>query len=167
MLALLASALGAPACEPSDSGPRQTFATMTTCPAGESTVVPRPDYRIPLPPVMPPPPEIAADPARLADWQRRDADARRLNEGTACGAALPAFEAFEVTGCGKDILLCCGHAPPPGGPASYGNDCSCTQMPMAGGGPPLRRGMPGAPPPPPASASPPVEAPASSAGIAL
>jgi hypothetical protein len=165
-LALFASALATPACEPSDSGPLQTFATMTTCPASESTVVPRPDYRMPLPPVMSPPPEVAADPARLADWRRRDGMARSLNEGTACGAALPGFEAFEISGCGKDVLLCCGHAPPPGGPASYGNDSSCVQMPLAGGGPPLGRGMPGVPPPP-ASAPPPVAAPASSAGIAL
>jgi hypothetical protein len=165
-LTLLAPALGAPACEPSDTGPRQSFATMTTCPASESTVVPRPDYRMPLPPAMSPPADVAADPSRLADWQRRDAAARRLNEGTACGAALPGFEAFEITGCGKDVLLCCGRAPPPGGPAPYGNDSSCVQMPLAGGGPPLRRGTPGVPPPP-ASAPPPVEPPASSAGIAL
>jgi hypothetical protein len=165
MLALLVSAVGASACEPSDTGPRQSFASMTTCPASESSVVPRPDYRMPLPPAMPPPPDVAGDPARLADWRGRDDVARSLNEGTACGAALPGFEAFEITGCGKDVLLCCGHAPPPGGPAPYGNDSSCVQMPLAGG-PPLGRSVPGVPPPP-ASAPAPVEAPASSAGIAL
>src|ERR1700733_2079583 len=102
-LALLASAVGGlTSCEPADGGARQTFAGLTTCPSEESTVVPRPDYRIPAPPVMSPPPEIAADPARLADWQRRDEEARHLNEVAPCGAALPGFEAFEVTGCGKD-----------------------------------------------------------------
>ena len=78
-------------------------------------------------------PEIAANPARLADWQRRDEEARHLNEVTPCGAALPGFEAFEVTGCGKNVLLCCAHSPAPGGP--YAGPDSCVQEPMAGGGP--------------------------------
>jgi hypothetical protein len=165
-LVLLASAAlgGLSSCEPVDGGARQTFAGLTTCPSDESTVVPRPDYRIPAPPVTSPPPEIAADPARLADWQRRDQEARHLNEVTPCGAALPGFEAFEVTGCGKDVLLCCAHSPAPGGP-NAGAD-SCVQEPMAGGAPPIGRGA-HAPPPPSASAAPPVAAPASSAGIAL
>jgi len=164
-LALLAPALGGLiSCEPPEAGPRQTFAAMTTCPPDDATVLPRPDYRIPAPPPMPPPPEVAADPARLADWQRRDAMAKQRNDAAPCGAALPGFTAFEVRGCGQDVILCCARSPAPGGPAAGG--ASCVQQPMAGGGPPFHRGSPAPPAIAPPSA-PTVEAPASSAGIAL
>jgi hypothetical protein len=150
--ALVAVVLAMLACEPVDA-PRQSFASQSACPAGETTVVPRPDYRIPLPPSeTQPPPEVAADPARLADWHRRDEAAKRLNTQTSCGAALPTFDAFEVTGCGQDVILCCAHSPTPGGRPVSSGDEPCVQQPLAGGSPPLRGG--GSPPVPPPSAPP-------------
>ena len=146
LVALLA---GLPCCETLDAGARQSFASLASCPADESTVVPRPDYRIPLPPETPPPDDVAADPARLADWQHRREAAKALNERTPCGAALPSFDAYQVSGCGQDVILCCARAPTPGG---YPGEGSCVQQPMAGGSPPLRGRGPQAQPPP---ASPP------------
>jgi len=160
--AIVAVVLAMLACEPVDA-PRQSFASQSTCPADQTTVVPRPDYRIPLPPSeTPPPPEVAADPARLADWLRRGETAKRLNEQTPCGAALPTFDAFEVTGCGQDVILCCARSPTPGSRSVSGGEGSCVQQPLAGGSPPLRgRGSPPVPPPSAApSGAPSVPAPA-------
>ncbi|HEY3819927.1 MAG TPA: hypothetical protein VGL81_22335 [Polyangiaceae bacterium] len=148
---VLAAGLGVlPSCEPSDGGARQSFATLTSCPPDETTIVPRPDYRIPLPPQIPPPPEVAADPARLTEWQRRSATARRVNEETPCGAALPSYDAYEVSGCGQRVMLCCPRPP------TYAAEGSCLQQPLAGGSPPVRVGSPALPP----TSAPPVAAPA-------
>lgn len=147
LVALLA---GLPCCETLDGGARQSFASLASCPADEATVVPRPEYRIPLPPDTPPPEEVAADPARLADWQHRREAAKLLNEQTPCGAALPSFDAYEVTGCGQDVILCRARPPTPGGRPVSAGEGSCVQQPMAGGSPPLRgRGPQASPPPPP------------------
>ena len=156
---LVAVLAALPSCETLDGGARQSFASLATCPADETSVVPRPDYRIPVPPDAPPPEDVAADPARLADWQHRHEAARVLNERTPCGAALPSFDAYEVTGCGQDVILCCARSPAPGGASAYAAEGSCVQQPMAGGGPPLRGRGPTSQPPPPSAPTAPSAAP--------
>jgi hypothetical protein len=101
----------------------QEFAHITACPSDAVTVVPRPDYRIPTPPEMQPPPEIAADSQYLVEWQKRAEAARRLDAQTPCGAAFSTFDAFEVSGCGRRVILCCPHPPTPIG------EGSCIAMP--------------------------------------
>jgi hypothetical protein len=102
-LALFASAFGLLAsCASLNGTARDEFAKATTCPPERVTVVPRPDYRMPLPPDAPPPADIAADPGRLAYWQQqRDTQRHHLQN--------PDCEMFEATGCGQSLMLCCEH----------------------------------------------------------
>jgi hypothetical protein len=85
------------------------FASQTQCAREKVTVVRRPDYRRPLPPAPLLPPDVAADPARLAVWQQqRDEERRQANE-SACGPNLPGYDAYEATGCGLRFIVCCAN----------------------------------------------------------
>jgi hypothetical protein len=79
---------------------RSEFARATSCPPDRVTVDPRPGYQPPIPEESPPP-DIAADPARVAFWQQqREAKRRELFGGC---------EWFESSGCGQRNIYCCEH----------------------------------------------------------
>lgn len=103
-VALLGAAGMLTSCKSLSSGASETFSKLTTCPPERVTVVARPDYRRPVPPDSPPP-DVAADPGRLAFWhQQREQKLREAGDNP-CFGDTP----FEATGCGQRLILCCGH----------------------------------------------------------
>ncbi len=80
LLPLVALVLCASACGTGDIGlVRSNFASTNTCPEDRFQVTPRADLELKTPAdwnhdVPEPPAEIAADPARLAMWQREKSD---------------------------------------------------------------------------------------------
>jgi hypothetical protein len=91
-------------CASLSGGARETFSKLATCPPERVTVVERPDYRRPVPPASPPP-DVVADPERLALWhQQREKDRKEAGDNP-CFGDTP----FEATGCGRRIIMCCGH----------------------------------------------------------
>jgi hypothetical protein len=100
-------ALGVAACASLGGAAGDTFAKATACPRDSVTVVARPDYHPTAPPELPPPPDVTADPSRLAIWrvqQRMD----QIRNG-APQPCLDGLDAFEARGCGKQQVLCCDH----------------------------------------------------------
>jgi hypothetical protein len=103
----------AAACKQLSSGAREDFAARYSCPEDRVEVKPRAD----IPPaqalarpgeVAPSPSdEVKRDPARLAKWQKDQADRREARLSTYIG-----YEVLEATGCGHTELLVCHH---PGG----------------------------------------------------
>jgi hypothetical protein len=96
---LAAAALGAvglAACASLQSAARESFAVQTNCPPERVVVTPRPD--VPIPPPMAPPPDVAADPGRLAYW-------RKLNAVDLSAAANA--QVFEFTGCSQHRVSAC------------------------------------------------------------
>jgi hypothetical protein len=89
-------------CASLGGGARDDFAKTTNCPPDRVTVVPRPDYRVTLPPEPSPPADVAADPGRLAYWRQQQHAARSKQQNPDC-------DFFEVSGCGKRVILCCDH----------------------------------------------------------
>jgi len=90
------------ACETRASVARDDFSSRHSCPADRTAVTERPDLQYtPLSPEVPPP-EVAADEARLAVWQqsREDREASHRH-----GQSLTTV--FEVTGCEKREIVRC------------------------------------------------------------
>jgi hypothetical protein len=123
--ALLAVAVGALAsCASLSGGARDTFAQLTTCPTDRVTVVSAPDSLRPtLPPEPSPPPEVAADAARLAVWHQEQ-EAKRRYLDRPC-SEFGAVDTFEATGCGQRLVLCCAHPTSESGKSSYSNEVFC------------------------------------------
>ena len=114
-------------------GARDAFVKSETCPFDRVTVTPS-SYRKPvLLDVTPAPADIAADPGRLALWnQQRDEARARATQA----AANPGCDMFEVTGCGRRRVLCCGYRTGPDvgqGPVIYPNLVDCRQQPDSPG----------------------------------
>jgi hypothetical protein len=102
-LGLLAMAIGALAsCAPTLSGKaRDMFSFGLSCPPDGVSVVPRGRYQPPPVPDPSPPPDVAADPSRLAYW--------RTHAG-AGGQVVFCGDMFEATGCGHRGTYCCSVA---------------------------------------------------------
>ena len=89
---------------PSPLGAQMIFTQSQTCPADRVSVTPRPD----LPPHTilarhhgEPPPEIAADPARMQLWLDRHGENLALIDST--------WKTFELRGCDVQALYVCQH----------------------------------------------------------
>jgi hypothetical protein len=122
-LGLLAAALGTLAsCATLTGTARENFATSHTCPPDRVTVAPRPDMtRNSLTPRPAPPPEVAADPGRLAYWREQLEKAE---------SNLLPCEVFELTGCGQHQLVCCTHYfHDLSGRTLYATQASCSELP--------------------------------------
>jgi hypothetical protein len=82
---------------------RDKFAQDLACPPDRVSVVKRPDLR--SPPRLPaPPPDVAADPDRLAYWNKLHA-----SEVEATQKAARNTQVFEVTGCGQQRIMDCDY----------------------------------------------------------
>jgi hypothetical protein len=101
--AVLGAAVGALAsCAPSLSAKaRDMFSFGHSCPPDGVSVVPRGRYQPPPVPDPSPPPDVAADPNRLAYW--------RTHAG-AGGQFVFCGDMFEATGCGHHATYCCSVA---------------------------------------------------------
>ncbi len=87
-------------------GARQAFEKSFFCPGPQVTVAARPD--VPVHTIVQtkgdgaqPPPEVAADPARLQMWQQ--AQAQKSADVDSLGPP------YEVVGCGEKVMLVCFH----------------------------------------------------------
>lgn len=90
------------ACETRASVARDDFSSRHSCPADRVAVIERPDLQYtPLSPEVPPP-EVAADEARLSVWRqsRQDREASHRH-------AQSMTTVFEVSGCDARELLRC------------------------------------------------------------
>jgi hypothetical protein len=80
---------------------REVFSREFTCPKDRVTVTARRDldsYALEFGPPQQPPAEVAADPGRLAEWQRRERGKR---------SGYDRFYPFEVSGCDhRGIYVC-------------------------------------------------------------
>ncbi len=96
-LATVFGALAIASCASETGAARDAFVHSVTCPADRVSVVLRSDIKPKQASTStPPPPDIAADPERLRLWhEQQDAPAPH-----SCNA-------YEVTGCGQRLLLCC------------------------------------------------------------
>ena len=94
---LTLSVLLSAACQSYETGTRAQFAQAAQCPAADISVTEQPGA-----PVAPsnPPPEIAADPGKLAIW-RRDDDERRADA---------AATVYIAKGCGQEKHYTCGRS---------------------------------------------------------
>ena len=103
--AALATLVSLTSCQSLADGAKETFAKDYSCPADRVESRDRPDLRHssfdtgPTTPTPKPPPDIAADPARLAMWQRRHQhDPTELDSTT---------DVEEARGCGKQAFYFC------------------------------------------------------------
>ena len=104
-LALVVASLGLVGCGmPLETGAAQYFVRSQTCPRDRVAVVERPD----LPPHVvlrgadaPPPADIAADPGRLALWNKQQADRNADIDDVA--------KTYRVTGCQQATTYICWH----------------------------------------------------------
>jgi hypothetical protein len=92
---------------PAPTRAREEFARAYSCPEDRVVIKPRPDVRwstvlFPQLGKSAPPPEVAADPERLAKWKKdqSDADARTAE-------SFDSYDVFEGSGCDHDVLLGC------------------------------------------------------------
>ena len=105
--------LAAASCKQLSSGAREDFAARYSCPEDRVDVKPRADIQpaqaLARPGEIAPAPsdEVKRDPARLAKWQKDQADRREAKLSTYIG-----YEVLEATGCGHAEILVCHH---PGG----------------------------------------------------
>jgi hypothetical protein len=83
-------------CASLSGGARDEFAKRTSCPPDRVTVVPSPDYQVPLPPEPSPPADVAGDPGRVAYWRQQQDAARSKQRNPGC-------DLFEVSGCGQRV----------------------------------------------------------------
>ena len=78
---------------------RDRFVSDFTCPADDVHVTPRSDiHASSLLPTTPPSAEVAADPARLAEWNRQQEAVRKREDN---------FQVYDVTGCGHTTRYGC------------------------------------------------------------
>lgn len=124
LFAPLCLAAAAAACKPLDQGAREDFSHRYSCPMERVEVRRRAD-------VQPydlafgqyarahPSPEVANDPGRLALWEK---DQRRKRQ-----AWNKAFEAYEVRGCGHQVLMSCSHPDAPDGQGTYTLEVACSE----------------------------------------
>jgi hypothetical protein len=103
--AVLATILSLTACQSLADGAKEAFAKDYSCPADRVESRDRPDLRhssfdtAPNTLTPKPPPDIAADPARLAMWQQRhQRDPTEFDRTT---------DVEEVRGCGKQAFYFC------------------------------------------------------------
>jgi hypothetical protein len=97
---------------------KSEFARAASCPPDRVTVEPRPGLQSPLLGESPPP-DVAADPARVAFWrQQREAKRREL---------FGECEWFESSGCGRRDTYCCEHPSGDHGEVLM-SSASCTPM---------------------------------------
>ncbi len=90
-------------CTSLEKGAQEEFTSSFSCPKERVTVTPRPDLKAAVFGSRPAPPaDVAADPARLAVWQKKEDDLQSTwNNSTTV---------FEVAGCDKDVIYKCGQA---------------------------------------------------------
>ncbi|MGH7285717.1 MAG: tetratricopeptide repeat protein [Polyangiaceae bacterium] len=81
-------------CQASDNSARAKFAETSACPANK--VVVTEEKGAPLPPA-PPPPDVAADPGKLAVWKQEDQDRRESAAATV----------YVAKGCGQEKSYNC------------------------------------------------------------
>jgi hypothetical protein len=94
--------LSASACQSLDDGARDEFAGHFTCPKERVEVRSRPDlnsYDLTWGRAQPPP-DVAADPQRLALWKEKQQDSRSRGSDPV----------FELRGCGHSVLYHCTRA---------------------------------------------------------
>ncbi|HEY6462597.1 MAG TPA: hypothetical protein VIY73_20655 [Polyangiaceae bacterium] len=103
-LVLLLLALGACKSGAMD-GAKETFAAKYTCPEGRIEARVREDVtetQLANRKKQTPPAEVAADPGRLALWQKQEAEKeKRANAGQVI---------VEARGCGHEVIYSCGYA---------------------------------------------------------
>jgi hypothetical protein len=102
-------------CESASTAARNHFARAYSCPEDRVVIKPRDDIKWSTVAMHrseeKPPPEVAADPARLAKWKKdKDDEYRPLQE------SFDSFDVFEGTGCDHDVLLGCKRPAKSNGP---------------------------------------------------
>ncbi len=121
-LSIASSGLAIAACS-SASQARADFAQSYTCPPERVAVTSWPSAAqrehyssVRAPTAQPsPPPDVAADPARLRMWQtEREAKRKQEEEVSSC-------DGYEVTGCGQQHFYCCDHSALPQPDGSVNN----------------------------------------------
>jgi hypothetical protein len=97
VLALSTSLVG---CQSKEAGAREKFSKEFTCPAERVEVRERSDLKPSmLRAQVPPPPDVAADPARLAMWKAEE-ETNNENADQMC-------DMLEARGCNQQSLVCC------------------------------------------------------------
>jgi hypothetical protein len=120
LLLVLALPTGLVGCQSKEAGAREKFAEEFTCPADRVEVRERSDLKPSmLRAQVPPPPDVAADSARLAIWK---AEEEKNNKNADQGCDL-----FEARGCNQQSLVCCSRH------AKRMNEASCMTRPYANG----------------------------------
>jgi hypothetical protein len=102
LLVVSLSLVGLASCDYSSTA-RDTFAKNNTCPPERVSVVARNDMKgssFQQARGAAPPPDVAADPARLRYWQRQQGEGA-VNADRLCGSV------YQATGCGKQEFFCC------------------------------------------------------------
>src|ERR1019366_649962 len=94
---MLGGSLSIVSCQAYDSAARAQFAQTASCPAEKIEVTQHPGD--PLPPGNPPP-EVAADPGKLAIWRRDDQERREDSAATV----------YVAKGCGQEKQYTCGRS---------------------------------------------------------
>lgn len=114
------------------TGALEQFAVKHSCPEERVTVRERDDLRwstIARPPAQrakpTPPPDVSADPGRLAKWTKDNA-ARE----TSFDETLDGFDVFEVSGCDQRELMGCRHCPTEDNNGIYPLCVECIATPM-------------------------------------
>jgi hypothetical protein len=120
LLLVLALPSGLVGCQSKEGGAREKFSQELTCPAERVEVRERSDLKPSmLYPQVSPPPDIAADPGRLAMW-KAEQEKRDENADEAC-------DLFEARGCNQQSLVCCRRH------SKRWNEVSCSTRPYANG----------------------------------
>jgi hypothetical protein len=124
VVVLFASSVAA--CEGASKAARDQFARTYSCPEDRVAVKPRTDIKWSSVAMHrseeKPPPEVAADPARLAKWTKdQEEQWRPLQE------SLDSFDVFEGAGCDHDVLLGCKR---PAKSNGFGNPIVCMIEPL-------------------------------------
>jgi TPR repeat protein len=96
-LGAIALVAGMAGCTSYSSAARAQFAASASCPSDKVTVTSRPGD--PVPPQNPPP-EVAADPGKLAVWRRDDEERRQDAAATV----------YVAKGCGQERQYTCEHS---------------------------------------------------------
>jgi hypothetical protein len=108
-----------------ESGAQETFTREFSCPADRVTVTLRPEVDVyaktfAFAPTKPPP-DVAADKARLAVWNEERAKAQAFYRER--------YKAYSASGCGSKALYACNHPNGSRGGGENLNAVACSKLP--------------------------------------
>lgn len=116
----------ATACASLSGAARTAFAQHFACPPERVTVAERSDIHPTINvPDKPPPPEVAADPERLAYYRKMNQPAHTIPNPVYDG-----YDFFDATGCGHHAIYACLHPTMPDGIANDSARADCAEYGM-------------------------------------